>query len=252
MHKVIERVIKRLFPELINKMHLPHFARIDSYSELPTEQDKSSDEFYPRYCANIQLLDEHGNDANSDILEAVALPLFAIGENAGRLEPPQVGAIVEIAWAYGRADKPFIRTILPFNFDLPEIKQNESRLQKREGVYQHIDEIGNFENKTDESLRDIIGKLAVLECQTRKVTAHKEQLYKSDKTWIGSESENVLSLLSELMQTVSELAQTCATHKHVGVMSGPSTTGVSDKSASFSDKASAATQQKERLDPISK
>ena len=82
----------------------------------------------------------------------------------------------------------------------------ESRNQVRDSVYQHIDDIGNFENKTDESLTDIIGKLAELQCETRKVTASIEQDHRSPKTWIGSDGENVLKLLSELMATVSSLA----------------------------------------------
>lgn len=106
---------------------------------------------------------------------------------------------LEIGFAYGRPDKPFIRTILPFGWDLPAIKAGESRTQTREGVYQHIDDVGNFENKTDKSLKDIIGKVAELQCETHKVTASIEQDYRSPKTWLGSDNENVLKLLSELM-----------------------------------------------------
>jgi hypothetical protein len=43
-----------------------------------------------------------------------------------------------------------------------------------ESIYQHIDDKGNFE-KTNESLTDIIGKLAERQCETRKVTASIEQ-----------------------------------------------------------------------------
>ncbi|MFB9939620.1 hypothetical protein ACFFLG_14850 [Shewanella indica] len=38
--------------------------------------------------------------------------------------------------------------------------------------------------------------------------------YSSPKTWLGSEDENVLKLLSELMETVAELATICASHTH--------------------------------------
>lgn len=246
MEKVISRVVRRLFPELTNKLHLPTWGRVVALPELPTDEEKASDAFYPRYAANIQLLNEHGEDADIEVLEAVPIPLPGVGNNAGRLEPPAINSIVEIGFAYGRADKPFIRTVLPFGWDLPAIKEGETRTQVREGVYQHIDDQGNFENKTDESLKDIIGKLAELQCETRKVVASKEQEHKSPKTWIGSDSENVLKLLSELMATVKDIATECATHKHTITMPPPIT------AAAFTSKAGEAAAQKSRLDPITK
>ena len=110
---------------------------------------------------------------------------------------------------------------------------------------QRVDQ-GNFENKTDESLKDIIGKLAELQCETLKVIVNKEQEHKSPKTWVGSESENVLKLLSELMATVKDIATECATHKHTITMPPPITAAV------FTSKAGEAAAQKSRLDPITK
>lgn len=250
--KTIERILYRLAPEILTKLYLPQFARIVAFPELPTETEKTSDEFYPRYAANIQMLDEHGNDAKISVFEAVPLPLSGVGNNAGRVEPPEVNSIVEVAFAYGRADKPFIRTVLPFGWDLPTIKEGETKVQTRDGVYQLVDEKGNFENKTDESLKDIIGKLAELECKTRKVTATSEQEHRSPKTWLGSDNENVLKLLSELMATVKGLADYCAQHKHSGVSSGSSVSGVPDIASDFVNSGNEANQQKERLDPITK
>lgn len=246
MHKVIKRIISRLYPELTTNMHLPQWGRVVALPELPTDTEKSSDTFYPRYAASIQLLNEHGEDADIDILEAVPLPLPGVGDNAGRLEPPAINAIVEIAFAYGRADKPFIRTVLPFGWDLPEIKESEVRTQTKAGVYQFIDQNGNFENKTDQSMKNIIGKLAELQCETHKVTASTEQEHKSPKTWIGSDGENVLKLLSELMQTVKDIATEVASHKHSPTMGPPLT------ASTFTSKASEAGAQKTRLDPITK
>ena len=163
-----------------------------------------------------------------------------------------IGAIVEIGFAYGRPDKPFIRSVLPFGWDLPAIEEGETRNQTREGVYQHIDDAGNFENKTDESLTDIIGKLAELQCQTRKVNAKAEQDHRSPKSWFGSEGENVLKLLSELMATVTKLASTCASHTHAGISSGPGTTAKPTQASTFTSHGNEATAQKSRLDPITK
>ena len=268
MEKVIHRIVRRLFPELTNQLHLPRWGKVVALPELPTEDgERGSDPFYPRYAVDVQLLDENGTETKSKVLQAVPLPLPGAGDKAGRLEPPAPGSIVEIGFAYGRADKPFVRTILPFGWDLPAIKEGETRTQVREGVYRHIDEQGNFENKTDKSLNDIIGDLAQLECKTRKViatelaqiecethkvTASKEQDYRSPKTWIGSDGENVLKLLSELMATVSALASVCASHTHSGVAAGPAKTAAPDQAGDFSGKASEADGQKSRLDPITK
>lgn len=247
MEKAILRIVRRLFPELTGQLHLPRWGRVVALPELPAiDGERGSDAFYPRYAVNVQLIDENGTDTKSKPLQAVPLPLPGAGDKAGRLEPPAINSIVEIGFAYGRADKPFIRTVLPFGWDLPAIKEGETRTQVREGVYQYIDEHGNFENKTDESLKNIIGKLAELQCETRKVIATEEQEHKSPKTWVGSDSENVLKLLSELMATVKDIATECATHKHSPTMAPPTTAAV------FTSKADEASAQKSRLDPITK
>lgn len=253
MEKIIRKMVYRLFPELTAKLHLPRWGKVVGLPELPIEDgERLSDPFYPRYAVNVQLLDEHGNATDSSILQAVPLPVSGVGARAGKLDPPAIDSIVEIAFAYGRPDKPFIRTVLPFGWELPAIKEGESRTQTQEGVYQYIDDKGNFENKTHESLNDIIGKLAHLECETRTIIASKEQDHRSPKTWLGSDSENVLKLLSELMATVSTLASTCATHTHGGVTGGTETTAAPMQSADFTSKGSEATAQKARLDPITK
>ncbi|WP_257982750.1 hypothetical protein [Shewanella sp. GutDb-MelDb] len=241
-----KRRLTNILPELSGRYHLPCWGKVIALPELPTvDGECASDAFYPRYAVDVQLLDEDGNESTSTALHAVPLPLPGAGNKAGRLEPPAIGAIVEIGFAYGRPDKPFIRCVLPFGWDLPAIKEGESRNQVRDGVYQHVDDKGNFENKTDESLTDIIGKVAELQCKTRKVTANIEQDHRSPKTWLGSEGENVLKLLSELMATVSALASTCASHKH-----GSSPTP--NQAGDFSSQASQANSQKGRLDPITK
>ncbi|MGS0691170.1 hypothetical protein [Shewanella sp. 30m-9] len=246
METVIKRIVRRLFPELTSGLHLPRWAKVVALPELPKEDgERGSDAFYPRYAVDVQLLDENGSATKSKPLQAVPLPLPGAGDKAGRLEPPAIGSIVEIGFAYGRPDKPFIRTVLPLGWDLPAIKAGETRNQVRDGVYQHIDDKGNFENKTDESLTDIIGKVADLQCQTRKVIAREEQDHRSPKTWLGSDNENVLKLLSELMATVKVLATTCASHKH-------GSSPVPDKASEFSAQATQANNQKGRLDPITK
>lgn len=164
MEKVINRIIRRLFPELTGQLHLPRWAKVVAAPELPTQDgERASDPFYPRYAVDVQLLDENGTATKSKVLQAVPLPLPGAGNNAGRLEPPAIGAIVEIGFAYGRPDKPFIRTVLPFGFELPQIAEGESRIQTCENGYQHIDSEGNFTTVSQ------INKLLVEQAQEIKV-----------------------------------------------------------------------------------
>lgn len=246
METLIRKIILRLFPELTAGLHLPRWGRVVDLPELPTEAgERNSDAFYPRWAVDVQLLDENGSDTKDKVLQAVALPLPGAGDKSGTMHPPAPGAIVEIGWAFGRADKPFIRTVLPFGWNLPAIAKGEQRTQTREGVYRYIDATGNIEDKTDQNLQQIIGKIANLQCQTRKVQASIEQDHRAPKTWIGSDSENVLKLLSELMATVSALASSCAGHIH-GSSPAPNVAG------EFSSQSNQATAQKARLDGITK
>lgn len=239
--KTIKRIIYRLFPEMVADWHLPHLAKIISLPELPTEGEES-DRFHPRYAANIILLDSNLVERKDvDIFQGVPLPIFGIGTNAGRLDPPAIGSIVEVAFVGGNPSLPIIRGVYAYGFALPAIKENEIKVQVRTGVYQHIDEEGNFKDVTD--------KLASLQCQVRKVIATNEQSYKAEKTWMGSESENVLSLLSELMATVSKLAETCSKHTHTSTQAGIQTAA---SSSDFASHATASRKLKIRLDTITK
>lgn len=245
MQATIKKIILRLYPELSAQLHLPRWGKVIALPELPKEEgERGSDPFYPRWAADIQLLDENGTETKSKALQAVPLPLMGAGNKAGYMQPPAIGSIVEIAFAYGRPDKPFIRTVLPYGWDLPCIKEGEYRIQTKDGVHHHIDEPGNMHTQTPENLTSIIGKIAKLQCQTNQVIASAEQSHTAPKTWVGSEGENVLTLLSELMATVKALATTCASHNHGGPPPA--------QAADFNSQASQANAQKARLDPITK
>ncbi|NRB23802.1 MAG: hypothetical protein HRU42_09055 [Shewanella sp.] len=167
-----------IFPELSANYHLPVWGKVIALPELPTEDgERASDAFYPRYAVDVQLLDEDGNETKSPALEAVPLPLPGAGNKAGRLEPPAIGAIVEIGFAYGRPDKPFIRCVLPFGWDLPAIKEGESRNQVREGVYQLFDDVGNLITETDKDIRTTVGQMhQLLVKQSQEIKVLKDQL----------------------------------------------------------------------------
>ncbi|MGF1688362.1 hypothetical protein L4C36_16990 [Photobacterium japonica] len=243
MEGTIKRIIYRLFPELTGRWHLPRWGKVVALPELPKEGDLS-DRFYPHYAADVQLLDEKGMEyKNKAPLQAVPLPVPGLGDYAGRLEPPAIGSIVELGFIFGQPDKPFIRCVLPLGFKLPAIKQGESRYQQRQGVYHLVDEEGSFHSITD--------KLAKLHCQLREVRAKQEQDHRAPKTWVGSEGENVLRLLSELMQVVSELSSTCAGHTHKSPETGAATSSP-NQASNFTGHGKAASKLKGRLDPITK
>ncbi|HHX8478496.1 TPA: hypothetical protein ACVO3A_000118 [Vibrio diabolicus] len=171
----IKRIIFRLFPELTGRWHLPRWGKVVALPELPEEGD-ISDRFYPHYAVDVQLLDEKGVEfKDKSPLQAVPLPIPGVGEYAGRLEPPAIGSIVEIGFMFGQPDKPFIRCVLPLGFKLPAIKQGESRYQQRQGVYQLVDEVGNFESKTDkDNITECFNqRIKVLEDKIEEITNSK-------------------------------------------------------------------------------
>ncbi|CSB00087.1 Uncharacterised protein [Vibrio cholerae] len=105
--------------------------------------------------------------------------------------------------------------------------------------------LGNMHVATAGELIEVIGKV-------RRSIAAEHQWLQSPKTWLGSKQENVLILLSELMQVVKELADTLATHTHGGVMAGPAATAAPNQASDISDHGSGSAQLKARLDPITK
>lgn len=181
----IKRIIYRLFPELTGNWHLPHLAKVVALPELP-QGGELSDRFYPYYAADLKLLDAQLVEReNVPVLQAVPLPIPGVGAQAGRLEPPAIGAIVEVGFAYGNPDKPFIRTVLGLGWELPAIKEGESRYQKRPGVYQLVDEQGNFERVTDkdDSLECLNQRIKVLEDRVVEIAGnHTETVGKTKST----------------------------------------------------------------------
>ena len=81
--------------------------------------------------------------------------------------------------------------------------------------------------------------------------ATESQSYQSPKTWVGSEKENVLSLLSDLMQVVTELSSTLASHTHSSPETGAATSPPI-QSDGITGHGDASTELKQRLDPITK
>ncbi|WP_281223561.1 hypothetical protein [Photobacterium sanguinicancri] len=207
---VIKRIIFRLFPELTGQWHLPRWGKVIALPELPEEGDLS-DRFYPHYAVDVQLLDEKGMEyEDKPPLQAVPLPVPGLGDHAGRLEPPAIGSIVELGFMFGQPDKPFIRCVLPLGFKLPGIKEGESRYQQRQGVYQLVDQDGNFERKTDKDDK--------LECLNQRIKVLENRLAEIE----GDHTETVKGNKATTAKNLTEDADTIKMNGGKGVCTGAS------------------------------
>ncbi|MDN3696367.1 hypothetical protein QWY97_03235 [Vibrio cortegadensis] len=145
-----KRKLHYLFPELAAGHHLPRFGRVEAVTDQ-SEAGHEHNSFRPRYAVDVQLLDEYGQvDALVPIYKAVPLPTVIGGAEQGQFSTPKEGSIVEIAFAYGRNDKAFIRTILGDGWSLPTLEPDEQLTQQRDEVFSRTDAAGNQSQATDQ------------------------------------------------------------------------------------------------------
>lgn len=154
MEKTIKRLVLKMFPELSARYHLPVFAEVVGVRETPAEGDVCN-EFRPYYAVDVQVLDEHGEpDQAYPILKDVILSLPVAGHEMGQFAYPENGTWVEIAFAYGSPNKPFIRSVVPHRLTLPPVERGEQRWQHNAESFQRADKDGNWERKTDLDIHD--------------------------------------------------------------------------------------------------
>ena len=148
------RKIEDEFPELAAQMHLPKFGRVEAISDSATA-GQLNDPFRPRYAVDVQLLGEDGQpDKATPLYRAVPLPVMFGGPEQGLLQFPIEGSIVELGFAFGRADRPFIRTVLGSGWPLPDIAPGEQLQQQRAEVFSRTDTVGNQSRHTDRRQHD--------------------------------------------------------------------------------------------------
>ncbi|GAA0463104.1 hypothetical protein [Aeromonas salmonicida] len=142
------------FPELADNMHLPKFGRVEAISDSAAA-GQLNDPFRPRYAVDVQLLGEDGQpDKATPLYRAVPLPVMFGGHEQGLLQFPIEGTIVELGFAFGRADQPFIRTVLGSGWPLPDIAPGEQLQQQRAEVFSRTDTVGNQSRHTDRRQHD--------------------------------------------------------------------------------------------------
>lgn len=296
MKDAFKRIIDQIYPELKNMHHLPRFAQVVNVRETPND-GHIADPFRPYYAVDLQVLDEHGQpDRSIPILHDVPLPAVGAGHEKGQFSYPENGTRVEVAFAYGSPNQPFIRSILPHNLSLPAVDRGEQRWQHNASSYQRVDNDGNWQTQTDgniveDSLKRIISALQSLETYTQSIinieadttetvggtkrvdamgavvvnsggrldfgalgdvhiTGSTKQELKSPKTWIGSDAENVLGILSEFMAQMINLCNTVASHTHTNVKAGVDTSGSPTQSSAISGYGTNSNNIKTRLDNI--
>lgn len=166
--KTIKRIINNLFPEISAGYHLPIFAEVVGVRETPKDGDLC-DEFRPRYAVDVQILNEYGEpDKKWPVLKDVILSVPVAGHEMGHFAYPENGTWVEIAFAYGSPNRPFIRSVLPHRLTMPGLERGEQKWQHSAASYQRIDKDGNQERVTDleihdQSLTRVIEALDVIE-----------------------------------------------------------------------------------------
>lgn len=302
------------FPELAAGFHLPKFGRVEVVRDTATA-GQVADPFRPRFAVDVQVLDENLNpDINVPVYRSIPLPVHMSGHESGLLSYPLEGTLVEIAFAYGRNDRPIIRGVYGREYALPSIEPGEQLQQQREEVSNRIDASGNTIQQTDQrqtntaferyeqverykaefgqhnievnehSVEEVMGKKLIEamgainllagddivlgslgNTQTasagdlietigkiRRSIAAEHQWLQAPKTWIGSKQENVLILLSELMQVVKELADTLANHTHGGILPGGGSTKKPNQSQAIYGHGDDSFELKGRLDGITK
>ncbi|MCX2834444.1 hypothetical protein [Microbulbifer thermotolerans] len=154
MDQAVARLIDRKRPELASRLHLPLLAKVVAISD-PPQQPELSEEFRPRYAVDVQLLTEQGEvDEEFPIFRSVPLPLHYAGAERGSFAFPEPGTVVELAFAYGLPDQPFIRTVLSRGTSVPALDREESLWQQNESVRQKVDAGGHWQRETHGDIRE--------------------------------------------------------------------------------------------------
>ncbi len=205
--EAFKRFIDRLYPELSAGYCSPMLGRIERITKPPVDAPECTlDE--PFYAIDIQPLDQNFK-AKGELFRDVVVGLVYGGQQRGFFALPDPGCIIEFCFAYASPKLIFIRGVIPWGLKLPKLDTDEAMWHKNSDVYQGYDKNDNWQRHTTASIQESCN-------QIRECTAKAKQLLKSPKTWLGSDSENVLAILIDLMSTLESAFNTLASHTHNG------------------------------------
>lgn len=160
MDDQISRIIKKHYPEIAQGWHVPVWAIVTSINENSNPGDVS-DPFRPKYAVSLKLLDKNGSEAKAPEMENITLS-GSFSASGGIMQLPEPGSIVELDFAYGQLNKPYVRTVLPYGSTLPGCKPGEVAIQARKGASIQIDETGSINKETDRVIKQISAQLEQL------------------------------------------------------------------------------------------
>lgn len=247
MKKVVIKIIERFWPELAAGYHLPMLAIVKAIADPPAGGQECTFE-RPHYAVDVQLLkSDLTEDSEMPLIRDVPITFPAAAGNRGFVGFPQPGTIVELAFAFGMQDKPFIRSVLPYALQLPAIDDKAQRWQQTPESYQEIDAQNNWRRVTDQNIEDraeinitidagknidvsaevkITRRAGVSIEEYAGLTWNRETLgVTSERSgveheiiapliWIGNDASNLLRLCSDHMAKLIATLEAVAEHTH--------------------------------------
>lgn len=185
----LRRQIEQIYPELTSGLHLPKFARVQAPAE-DTQAGNISNPFRPRYAVDLQLLDADGNPAkDTPVYPAIPLPTPMGGNDAGVFSYPPPGTMVEIGFADGRQDRPFVRQAISQGNSLPDIKPGEQLQQQRAEVSQRVTTSGDWVRQTDQAINESsMSRVVNADSEQRSVTERTTTIKANDTATIVGKS----------------------------------------------------------------
>lgn len=236
--EAFKRIIDRLYPELKAGYHLPKLGRVEQLSQGDFKGREISTLDEPLYAVDVQPLD-HDFRAVGPLLKDLVVMLPYGGQQRGFFALPDPGTIIEFCFAYASPKLIIIRGVIPFGLEIPPWQPGEAHWHSSGEVWQGYDLDNNWHRHTTESIKESCGKV-------RECSAAARQLLKSPKTWLGSESENLLAIISDLMSKIEAALAVISSHTHSGGQVGAPDQGgdISGKSSEISAIRSG------RLEPI--
>ncbi|WP_143728910.1 hypothetical protein [Microbulbifer sp. GL-2] len=119
------------------------------------EKSELAEEFRPRYGVDVHVLTPEGKaDERLPIFRSVPLPLQYAGNERGAFGFPQPGTVVELAFAYGQPNQPFIRTVLSHGVGLPALDREDLIWQQSDSVRQKVGASAEWSRETHGDIRE--------------------------------------------------------------------------------------------------
>ncbi|ABC27284.1 conserved hypothetical protein [Hahella chejuensis KCTC 2396] len=250
MDEEIKKIVLRMFPELSGNLHLPRLAKVVAISD-PLQKPELCDRFRPRYAVDVRVLSPQGEeDPELPLYRCLPLPASYGGIERGQYGFPEPGTIVEVAFAYGLPDQPFIRTVLGQGLGAPGVQPGDLVWQQSEAVRQRVSAKGDWLRETHGDITDTSARRRVdaLDNQERYQDSQIEVSEHSVEQVGGVKTVEALGALKLLtgghanlsaadnlnLTTAADLNQAVARDRHASIQGDDSATVGGSRSATIS------------------